>query len=141
MLQKLFNFISVLNRNSKVLQAQTEITFLTYFCLLNCQGYFPITLSVTCWPFQTVHIVSAFALFPLYRLWINLFFKKVTTQNATGSLAKRRLTYTEWYCDSQLFGFGLARESGIWIDVKQLWYCRVVLQGGRGPMHTVGTTH
>lgn len=53
--------------------------------------------------------------------------KKVATQNVTGSLAKQRLTYTESYCDSKLLALDLTSELRFYLDVKQLWYCRVVL--------------
>jgi len=122
MFQKLFNFISVLNRNSEVLQAGTKIIFHPDFCSLNCQGYLAVTLSSSCWPFQTFHIALVPAKFPSREYELILFSKQVTTENATASPAKQRLTYTESCCDSQLFALGLARKPRIWTDVKQLWY-------------------
>lgn len=106
------------------------MTFLTYLCPLNCQSYFPITLFSEYQSFQTFHSVTVIAMFLPTEYELIIFFfkkKKVAAQNAAGSLAKQNLTYAERWCDSQLFSLALAREARLWTEVKQLWYCRVVL--------------
>lgn len=74
------------------------MTFLTYFCPLNCQSYFPITLLSEYQSFQTFHSVTVIAMFLPTEYELMYFFlkkKKVATQNTAGSLAKQNLTYTE----------------------------------------------
>lgn len=137
MLQKLFNFISVLNRNSKVLQAWTKklpswlisvLWIVRVISLLHC--------LVNAGPFKPSILSQSLPCYLLQNMIFFFFRKKVTTQNAAGSLAKQNLTYTESWCDSQLFSLALAGEARIWIEMKQLWYCC-----GPGSMHMVGTTH